>query len=178
MQSDRSPLTRAPNVWPSPPVRCGVRLVSGCVLIAVTLLSFGGCSRSNEDRIEEVRELQAENQMEQSIPILSELIESGNRQGEILYRYGRALSLTGKPERSVWALDAAREDPEWFVRASQQLAIDAHLGENFDFAMEVFERLHAEAPTEMEGDLFALLLEARVLLDSQNHFEEALELID
>ncbi len=178
MKSDRSPLPRAPNVWPSPPVGCDVRLVSGCVLIAVTLLSLGGCSRSAEDRIEEVRELQAENQMEQSIPILSELIESGNREGEILYRYGRALSLTGKPERSVWALDAAREDPEWFVRASQQLAIDAHLGENFDFAMEVFERLHAEAPAEMEGDLFALLLEARVLLDSQNHFEEALELIN
>jgi len=116
--------------------------------------------------------------MEESIPILIELIEGGNREGEILYRYGRALSLTGKAERSVWALDAAREDPDWFVRASQQLAIDAHRGGNFEFAMEVFERLHEEAPGEGEDDLMALLLEARVLVDSQDHFEEALELLD
>lgn len=142
------------------------------------LLLLAGCAPSVEDQLEEVRTLQANNEMEKSIPILIELIESGNRQGEILYRYGRALSLTGKPERSVWSLDAARDDPEWFVRASQQLAIDAHRGGNYTFAMEVFDRLHAEAPEEGKDDLYALLLEARVLLDSQDHFEEALEVID
>ncbi len=158
--------------------RRGARLAWAGVAACSCLIALAACSPSVEDRLEEVRALQAGNQMEESIPILIELIESGNREGEILYRYGRALSLIGRPERSVWALDAAREDPEWFVPASQQLAIDAHRGGNFEFAMEVFERLHEEAPEEGENDLFALLLEARVLLDSQNHFEEALELVD
>ncbi|MFO0688239.1 MAG: tetratricopeptide repeat protein [Myxococcota bacterium] len=142
------------------------------------LLAAAGCAPSPEDRLAEVRELQASNRMEESIPILIELIESGSREGEIFYRYGRALSLSGKPERSIWALDAAREDPEWFVRASQQLAVDAQMGGNYDFALEVFKRLHEEAPEAIEDDPFALLLETRVLLDTQNHFEEALELVD
>ncbi len=158
--------------------RAAWRLGKAAFAAIGSLCALAACSPSVEDRLEEVRALQASNQMEESIPLLIELIESGHREGEILYRYGRALSLIGRPERSVWALDAAREDPAWFVPASQQLAIDAHRGGNYEFAMEVFERLHEEAPEEGENDLFALLLEARVLLDSQNHFEEALELVD
>lgn len=142
------------------------------------IVALVGCSPSVDDKLEEVRELQAANRMEESLPILTDLIESGDRTGEILYRYGRALSITGQRERSVWALDAARDDPEWFVRASQQLAIDAHAAGNFEFAMEVFKRLHEQTPGEVEDDLYALLLEARVLLDSQEHFEEALDLIE
>ena len=116
--------------------------------------------------------------MVKSIPILTELIESGNRTGEVLYRYGRALSLTGNRDRSVWALDSARDDPEWFLPASQQLALDANGAGNYEFAIEVFQRLHQEAPDELDADLFALLLEARVLISSQEHFEEALDLIN
>ena len=116
--------------------------------------------------------------MVESIPILIELIESGNRQGEVLYRYGRSLSLTGQAARSVWALDAAREDPDWFLQASQQLAIDAHRGGNFQFALDVFKRVHEQSPEALEDDLMGLLLEARVMLDIQDHFEEALVLID
>ncbi len=142
------------------------------------LLLIAGCSSSVESRLEQVRELQAEGKMDDSIPILIELIESGERDGEILYRYGRALSLTGREERSIWALDAAREDPEWFVRASQQLAIDAHRGRNYEFALEVFERLHAEAPEEGRDDLMALLLEARTLIDSRDRYDRALVLLD
>lgn len=162
------------HVW-SPCVAARARRAALC---GVVLLAFAACTSTTEDRIEEVRELQTNGDMDGSIPILVELIESGNRQGEILYRYGRALSLTGKWERSVWALDAARDDPEWFVPASQQLAMDAQRAGNYEFAIQVFERLHEEAPEELEGDLFALLLEARTLLDSQERFEQALELLD
>jgi len=152
----------------------------GCALLGLLLLSglSSGCSSSVESRLARARELQAEGKMDESIPILIELIESGERDGEILYRYGRALSLTGREERSIWALDAAREDPKWFVRASQQLAIDAHRGGNYEFALEVFDRLHAEAPEEGKDDLMALLLEARILIDSRDKYEKALVLLD
>ncbi|MBY0402076.1 tetratricopeptide repeat protein [Myxococcota bacterium] len=169
MQIDR-PCATPPRL----PISGARAALAASLLVLVAM----GCTPSPESRLEEVRELQATNKMDESIPILIELIESGNRQGEILYRYGRALSLTGKPERSIWALDAAREDPEWFLRASQQLAVDAQMGGNYDFALEVFERLHEEAPEEIENDPFALLLETRVLLDTQTHFEKALELVD
>jgi len=148
--------------------------VLGCWALALLV----ACATSDESKLEEVRELQAAGDMEKSIPILIDLIESGARDGEILYRYGRALSLSGHPERSIWALDAAREDPEWFVNASQQLALDAQTWGNLEFAMEVFKRLHEEAPEAMEDDPYALILEARVLLETQTHFEEALDLID
>ena len=152
----------------------------GCALLGLLLLSAlsSGCSPSVESRLTRARELQAQGKMDESIPILIELIESGERDGEILYRYGRALSLTGREERSIWALDAAREDPKWFVRASQQLAIDAHRGGNYEFALEVFDRLHAEAPEEGKDDLMALLLEARILIDSRDKYEKALVLLD
>jgi tetratricopeptide (TPR) repeat protein len=154
------------------------RIGEALVGFLFVLLLLSGCSSSVESRLAEARELQAEGKMDESIPILIELIESGERDGEILYRYGRALSLTGREERSVWALDAARDDPEWFVRASQQLAIDAHRGGNYEFALEVFERLHAEAPEEGKEDLMGLLLEARILLDSRDKYERALTLLE
>lgn len=167
-------------VAPGSPKRPVPRSRLGLALCGLLLLSgfSSGCSSSVESRLAEARELQAEGKMDESIPILIELIESGERDGEILYRYGRALSLTGREERSIWALDAAREDPEWFVRASQQLAIDAHRGGNFEFALEVFDRMHAEAPEEGKDDLMALLLEARILIDSRDKYEKALVLLD
>ena len=165
---------RRSSAWSSRSATHAIRLLLSCIF----LTSFSACSTSDEDRLEEVRELQAKNEMVESIPILIELIESGNRRGEVLYRYGRALSLTGKRDRSVWALDSARDDPEWFVPASQQLALDAFGAGNYDFAIDVFERLHEEAPKELDEDLFALLIEARVLISSQEHFEEALDLLE
>ena len=151
-----------------------ILVLLGCVF----LTSFAACKKTDEDRLEEVRELQANSEMVASIPILIDLIESGNRKAEVLYRYGRALSLTGKRDRSVWALDSARDDPDWFVAASQQLALDASDTGNYEFAIDVFRRLHDETPEALDEDLFALLLEARVLINSQENFEEALELVD
>ena len=175
MKIDRSRLTCAlPILDSNGPVWKGLL---GAVCLGA-LVALAGCSSSVESRLEKVRDMQANNQMEESIPILIELIEEGNRQGEILYRYGRALSLTGKPERSIWALDTAREDPEWFVRASQQLAFDAERGGNYDFGIDVFRRLHEEAPESIDNDPFGLLLEVRMYLNTQSRFDEALELVD
>ena len=143
--------------------------------IAIGLIGLIGCTRSNEDALEEVKALQREGAVEESIPILIELIEGGSRDGEVLYRYGRALSMLGQPARSVWALDAALEDPDWFVVASQQLALDSYRSGNLDLALQVFERLRTEDREAYESDVTALLLEARAFVETGRHYPEALE---
>lgn len=155
-------LTRSTSVW------------AAFVLIA----SLPACTRSPDQILEEARTLQSQNQLAESIPLLIELVESGDRRGEVLYRYGRALSLTGKTERSVWALDAARSDPEWFVEATQQLAMDAYRGGNFEFSIQLFEELREREPEVMENDLYGRLLEARVYIETHRHFDKALELAE
>ena len=152
-------------------------------LLPIVLCLFGlfglfGCTRSSEDRLEEVRRLQREGSIQESIPLLIELIEAGNPSGEVLYRYGRALSGLGQPARSVWALDAALDDPEWFVVASQQLALDSYRSGNLDLTIQVFERLRSENREAYESDVTALLLEARAFVETGRHYKEALERAD
>ncbi|MAG33964.1 MAG: hypothetical protein CL908_24045 [Deltaproteobacteria bacterium] len=139
---------------------------------------LGGCAQSTEEQLGQIRRLQSSGRIEESIPLLAELIDSGNRQGEILYRYGRALSLTGYQSRSIWALDAAMSDPDWLVNASHQLALNAFRARNYDFGLEILERLRNERADSHEDDLPARLLEARTLLATRRHFEEALEQIE
>ena len=150
-----------------------------CLFVFVfSTLLLVGCKPSVEDRLDEIRALQAAGQIGQSIPLLQELIDSGHRDGEILYRYGRAISLSGLPGRAVWALDAAMDDPEWLVRAAYQLASDANRSDNFDFALEVLRRLRNERTDSHDEDLPARLLEARVLLSSRRFYAEALEQVE
>lgn len=142
------------------------------------VLALTACAPTTEERIQEVRALQNSGQIDASIPLLIELIESGERDGEILYRYGRALSMTGQPGRSVWALDSAMEDPKWLVVAGHQLAQDANRAENYDFALEVLARMRDERADSHDADLTARLLEARVLLNARRFYAEALEQIE
>ncbi len=126
----------------------------------------------------EVRQLQGTGQVEASIELLRELIGRGERSGEILFRYGRALAAKGYPGQAVWALDAAMDDPDWLVPASHQLAMDAARSENFDLALNVLDRLRNERADSHDEDLRARLLETRVLLKSRRAYEEALDLIE
>lgn len=116
--------------------------------------------------------------IEESIAPLTELIDSGEQSGETLYRYGRALSLTGRAGRAIWALDAAREDPDWFVFSSHQLALNATNSGNFDLALQVLEKLRTERTDSHAEDLPARLLEARVLLKTRRFYQEALDQIE
>ncbi|MEZ7980413.1 MAG: hypothetical protein QMC74_12065, partial [Myxococcota bacterium] len=122
--------------------------------------------------------MQNQGRIEESVEILTELIDAGERDGEVLYRYGRALSLIGRPGRAAWALDAAQSDPEWLVFAAHQLALDAYRGANYDYALEVLERLRDERTDSHDADLAARLLEVRVLLNTRRFYEDALEKIE
>ena len=148
------------------------------IVFVFSVLLLPGCKTTVEDQLEEIRSLQAAGQVGESIPLLQDLIESGERDGEILYRYGRAISLSGFPGRAVWALDAAMSDPDWLVLSAHQLATDANRAENFDFALEVLERLRNERSDAHEDDLPARLLEARVLLNTRRFYAEALEQVE
>mgnify|MGYP002635287435 CR=1 FL=1 len=149
-----------------------------CAFSILVSLSFLGCTQSVEDRLSEVRRMQNQGLIEESVEILTELIDAGGRDGEVLYRYGRALSLIGRPGRAAWALDAAQSDPEWLVFAAHQLALDAYRGANYDYALEVLERLRDERTDSHDADLAARLLEVRVLLNTRRFYEDALEKIE
>jgi tetratricopeptide (TPR) repeat protein len=149
-----------------------------CAFSILVSLSFLGCTQSVEDRLSEVRRMQNQGRIEESVEILTELIDAGERDGEVLYRYGRALSLIGRPGRAAWALDAAQSDPEWLVFAAHQLALDAYRGANYDYALEVLERLRDERTDSHDADLAARLLEVRVLLNTRRFYEDALEKIE
>jgi tetratricopeptide (TPR) repeat protein len=106
------------------------------------------------------------------------MIESGDRRGEVLYRYGRALSVMNNRGGAVWALDAARDDPEWFVPASYELAEGAFRSANFDLALQVLERLKTERTDSPDEDVTARILEIRSLLKTRRFYDEALELAE
>jgi tetratricopeptide (TPR) repeat protein len=144
----------------------------------VACLTLAACTESPEDKLIEIRALQNQGRIEESIPLLIEYIEAGHRDPEAMFRYGRALSLSGLPGRGVWALDAASTDPDWVVPASHQIAMDAYRGGNHDFALETLERLRETRPDSHEEDLPALLLEVRVRLESRRMYQEALDLVE
>ncbi len=150
--------------------------LSVCILLTCTALA--GCSRPPEDPLDEIRAMHEAGRVDESIDQLIEMIEKGDRRGETLYRYGRALSLTGRPGRAVWALDTALEDPDWFVHASHQLAMNASRAQNHDLALAALRRLREERTDDPDEDIPARLLEIRVLLDSRRNYEEALEQVE
>ena len=140
---------------------------------------LAGCGASQEDRLAEIRVLQdQEGKIPESIDLLRELLSEGNRDGEVLYRYGMALSTIGKSGVSVWALDAALEDPEWLVTAAKQLAFAANRWQNYAMALETLDRLEAERSDPHEEDIESRLLEVRVLLNTRRRDDEALERVE
>lgn len=148
--------------------------VVACALLAACTTSDG----SLDERLLRVRQLQRSGQIDEALPILRELIDEGDRSGEVMYRYGRALSLAGQPGRGIWALEEAQKHEDWFVQASHQIALDAHMGGNHETALEALERLETERKDPHEQDLPAQMLELRVRIDTRRMYDEALALAD
>lgn len=155
--------------------------VPALALTTALTLSMAGllaCQSEPVDRLEEIRRLQSSGAIAESIEPLAEMIEAGDLRGETLYRYGRALSVTGQAGRAVWALDSALEDPDWFVNASHQLALNASASGNHDLALETLRRLEAEREDDHAEDIPARLLEIRVLIATRRMYDEALEQVE
>ncbi len=150
-------------------------------ILALTLAAcaaIGACAKSNQDLLEEIRALQRRGEIGASIPLLIELIAAGNRDGEVLYRFGHALALTDKVGRSLWALDAAMSDPDWLVRSAHELAANAYRSRNFELALATLDRLRNERSDPHDEDFPARLLEVQALLNTRRHYEQALDLTE
>lgn len=120
--------------------------------------------------------MQSEGQIAESVALLQDLIEAGDRRGEVLYRYGRGLAALGEIGRAVWSLDAAIGDPEWILPAARELAFISNQSKNHELALQTLERLREER-TDGAGDedYISMMLEARAYLGTRRHYEEALE---
>ena len=137
------------------------------------------CDSTDQDPLDEIRTMQAEGRIEESVAKLQELVEAGDRRGEVLYRYGRGLTSLSHVGRAVWSLDAVMSDPEWTVRAAHQLATNANRSGNHELALQTLARLREER-TDGAGDddLTALSLEARAYIGTRKNYDEALEPIE
>ena len=93
----------------------------GLVALLVCILSPACGSLPS---LEEIKRQQDAGLFEESITPLRRMLreEGGNRDPEILFLYGRALSMTGQPTLALWALLRAMEDPEFETRAALETA--------------------------------------------------------
>ncbi|MFP6655010.1 MAG: tetratricopeptide repeat protein, partial [Myxococcota bacterium] len=156
-------------------VEC-VRIFWSGILLGLVLVA---CDSVESDSLDEIRQMQAAGQIEAPIPVLQALIESGDRRGEVFFRYGKALIATGQYGRAVWPLDAAAEDPEWVVPAARELARIAFSTGNFELALQTLARLRDLRTDGLEDEDFgAMLLEARAYIGTRRHYEEAIEILD
>ncbi|MBW2426693.1 MAG: tetratricopeptide repeat protein [Deltaproteobacteria bacterium] len=101
--------------------------------------------------VEGIRAQLAENRVEEALDGLREMIDSGDRDPEVLYLYGQALLNAGEWSRSIWALEEARRDPDWNERATLQLARVAYRASNFDLAIEYLDDLLEKNPENVDG---------------------------
>lgn len=135
-------------------------------------------SPEDQVKLNEIRQLINAGRIQDTIDRCIELIESGNRQGETLFIYGRALSLAKLPGRASWTLDAAMEDPMWIVPAAHQLAQDNYQAANFEIVIQVLDRLEANRLDTEVDDFFAMVLRGRAYLGTRQNYEEALEVFE
>ena len=154
--------------------RCPSTLISALLLACSLSIACG-----DTDQLDEVRELQANGQIEESVGKLVEMIDDGDRRPEVLYRYGRGLSHLGKIGRALWPLDLAIGDPEYTVPAAMELARNSIQGGNVEFALQTLERLR-ELRTDgaADTDARAFLLEARAHLDGRRSYDSALAAVE
>lgn len=157
--------------------RSSSRSFFACVLSMILAAQISGCGE--RDELQQIRDLQDEGKVAESIERLEKMIDAGDRRPEVLYRYGRGLSAMGEIGRAVWALDAVIGDPEYTVPAAKELAHNLIVGGNFDFALATLDKLR-EKRTDGEGDedLRAMLIEARAHLESRRSYSAALEALE
>ena len=134
--------------------------------------SVAGCVPS--DSLEEARARIAAGEAAGSIELLRELIEADPDNAELLFVYGRALSLTGQPGLAEWPLRKAMQDPAWHGRAAIQVARSALMGGNFDSAAQLLGEILERNPDDLE----VRLMRANAFAASPRSLEEALEEVD
>jgi tetratricopeptide (TPR) repeat protein len=137
-------------------------------LLLVLGILFSGCGPA--DPLQEVRELQSKGRFEESLAPLVELVAERGDDPEVHYRYGLALTRTGRPSQALWPLRKAMESPDWLSPAALQLAGGAIETGNFDEAIAATSRVIEGDPDHSR----ALLIRAFARMQTRRDYEGAL----
>jgi tetratricopeptide (TPR) repeat protein len=144
-----------------------MKIVAACGFL-VLISAQSGCG-ADDDRMAEIRALQNAGRFEDSIDELRGVLAETPEFSEANYRLGVALTRTGNPSRSVWALEKAREASEFSIPANLQLASVQFGLNNFEESIRASDRVLAIDPNHRE----ALSLNARAHVGARQ-LEEAL----
>ena len=145
-----------------------VRSVLGSFVV-LTLSS--GCAPG--PTLEQVREMQAEARFEASIEPLRRLLkkEGASDNPEILYRYGRALTMTGQPTLAIWALRKAALSSEWRMASALEIAAGGLKVGDYALALDGANQAIETDPENASG----YELRAMARIQSRNEYDLALE---
>ncbi len=158
--------TRAPR--PCSPNESSTTAAALWALAALLLVSAWGCERTLS--LEDARKMQSAGQLANSVNPLRALVDAGNKDPELLYLYGKALTATGQVDAAVWPLRRAMEDPDWIVRAGMQLAAVSFSAANSSSTVTTLDRVLEVEPDNVP----ALILRARARIETRRDLEAAL----
>jgi len=139
----------------------------GCLLCLAGAL-LGACE--SPDTLEDIVQRQASGDYTGSIEPLRKLLEESPDDPQLLYLYGRTLTVVGETSLAEWSLRKAMEDPEWLLPAGLQLAYGALASMNFPEAIEIATRVLEAHPESVE----ALVMRANAHAHSRVDPEAAL----
>ena len=145
----------------------------GFAFIAMLLqLSLVGCGPS--DPLEAILEMQSRGEFEESLEPLRDLLAERPGDAEVLFIYGRTLTVTGKSGLAEWSLREAMRDPDWLVPAGTMLAIDSARSANYEAAIDAATQVLDVEPDNVD----ALMIRSNAYAHSRMNHEAALEDVD
>jgi len=135
-------------------------------------MTLAGCNEN--DPVRKAREQMAEGNVEDSLELLRDLIESEPDNPELLFLYGRVLVDAGQLAPASWPLRKAMNDPIWFERAAVVLASIEVGGGNLENAAEIYAEILEKNP----DNIGVRVQRANVCARSPRLGEEALAEVD
>ena len=150
-----------------------VSVFVGVAFVATLLqLSLVGCGPS--DPLEAILDMQSRGKFEESLEPLRDLLAERPGDAEVLFIYGRTLSVTGKSGLAEWSLREAMRDPDWLVPAGTMLAIDSARSHNYEAAIGAATQVLDAEPDNVD----ALVIRSSAYAHSRMNHEAALEDVD
>ncbi|MGH7337920.1 MAG: hypothetical protein ACREI7_10095, partial [Myxococcota bacterium] len=122
------------------------------------------------DRLAEALAIQESGDLYGSLEPLRALIAERPDDAEVLFLYGRTLSLLGHVSQGEFSLEKAMEDPQWRVPAGLQIAIGALRTANYPRVVAIASRVLESEP----DNVTALLVRAEARARSHRDLELAL----
>lgn len=137
----------------------------------LVLVLFSACAPGPS--LEQVRAMQAEGRFEESIEPLRHLLkeDGGSDNPEVLYRYGRALTMTSQPSLAIWALRKAAKSPEWQMASALEIAAGGLKVGDYVLALEGANQAIETDPENASG----YELRAMARIQSRKDYDLALE---